>query len=240
MINPDRKEVLQEPSTTDVITHTIRLLRKIRGATEGLYVGDPDYTPAQRRQFLVDAEQAGSVAAGSLMVSHNESVAEKKDEWLKMMGELSPKYAKFKEVSRHSLDPAARRVEVISDSFRSFGPSVANSVFQRGFQEFLQNLQGFGTADVSVRHLTDNRLVIFSPLAADYLIASLLHRFTDIYLSHDCFRLKPIILDRDLRPVAIPNINDDLPGTKRLRAFVENSTSGQHTLRAVLRVMPSC
>ena len=92
---------------------------------------------------------------------------------------------------------------------------------------------------LSIQDLYDNSLMVFSPLSTDYLTACLLHRFARLYLTLECFRIKPIILDGYLKPVAIPEVSRDNPwmtGVDRIEAFVENNYSFG-TLRATQRTI---
>ncbi len=236
MTESDQIHVDASLSQIGVVTSTLMLLRKIRGFPRSLHVGDPDYTPAQRRQFLLDAELVGSVCAHRLIVPPNRPVTEEGDNWFRTMIELSPKYFGFPAVTRSSLEEAAQRVESNLGLLNALAPTITNPDTQAEFQKHLLDDNATG---LSFQDLFDHQLAIFSPLATDYLTACLLRRFVAIYLTPDCFILKPVILDRYLELVAMPDCDKDqswMVGINRSGVFIENNSS-YDTLKATWRAV---
>lgn len=234
MIQPEQIEIPQDPSSTDVITHTLRLLRRIRGVTEGSSFGSPPWSLEQRRRFLIDAERVGSACASFLIAPPGESMVEERDVWYKMMVELSPGYSNRREVTYmgDSLEGSTQRVH---GKLRLLAHIITDSRMQEEFQRYFRD---WGENKLSLEDILDNRRIVFSPLSTDYLTAALLHRFAEVYLASECFRLKPIIFDRNLRlAVAITDYVEDFDAIKRIGVFVECSTSGG-TLRATWRAIP--
>ncbi len=140
MVKPDQIEIPQNPSETDIIAHSIRLLRKIRGFTEGKSIWDPPYTPIERRQFLLDAEQVGSVCANSLITPVNTTGVEERDTWFSTMVGLCPKYSSKREVTwmGYSLDNTVRRMEVKLGALQYWAPRIIDPKTQKTFINFSQ------------------------------------------------------------------------------------------------------
>lgn len=224
-------------SQLEVVVPTLMLLRRIRGFPSSLRIGEPAYTPAQCRQFLLDAESVGSAFARFLIVSANEPVNEGKDDWLRTMVELSPKYHSFPAVAlRSSWRAAAARLGSIVSLLNDLAPTMTDQATRKSFEQHCLEHDETG---LSLQDLLDPRLVIFSPLASDYLQACLLQRVVTNYLAPDCFILKPMILNRYLELVAMPDCDADqswMVGANRKEAFVVNNTS-HDTLRATLRAV---
>lgn len=81
-------------------------------------------------------------------------------------------------------------------------------------------------APFNLSDLSDNQLLILSPLSTDYLMACILQKVVQQFLTPACFRLKPLILshkfDTLLKPLAIPDPKDpSLAGITRVEIFVE-------------------
>lgn len=249
MIKPDQGEIPQDLSQTDVITHTLRLLRKIRGFQEslwpeGLYlesldpechypeslyiIAGPGYTPAQQRQFFLDAKRGGEVCAKLLIVPPDKPVVEEKNVWLEMMADLSTKYSNFPEITamKSPLEEAAQRVGRTIRTLKILAPTIADSSTQK---DFGRRFPFWYEDNLSLTRLCDKKRAIFSPLATDYLTACMLHRFIEIYVTPDCFSLRPVILNSRLRPAVMPEFIESLgwlKGIEEVGVFIENRNTG--------------
>lgn len=225
--------MLERERKTEVITATIALLRKIRGFPMSLRIGDPAYTPAERQQFLLDAERIGLSCANLLLAPPDKGTMEDEERlWREDMDVLSPKYSSFPEIAVRRAYPEDTLVNIESMlAHLELPPREFHTL-----EEYILEKKATG---LSVQDLYDNRLMIFSPLSTDYLKACLLHRFAMLYLTPVCFRVKPIILDRYLEPRAMPDISGDntwITGVDRIEAFVEGNTSYE-TLTATQRAI---
>lgn len=226
----------QEYSEGEIVTSTLTILRKIRGFPLSLWMGDPDYTPAQVQQFLLDAERIGMTCAQLLIDPlDGEATEERVKAWLSIRDELDTKYSRFPSI------PTGRPVENSVHKVLIALPSLRKRVPDRSRQETEEALQFIlnqNETGLLVQDLYNNRLVVFSPLSADYLEACLVHRVVET-LTPSGFRLKPIILTGDRlkpEPVAMPDPGDWMIGINEMGAFVENNTS-YGTLKATLRAM---
>lgn len=229
--------MVEKLDTKEVLKITLITLRRMRGAAEQEECyRNPRSTTAQR--ILSDAEALGLSCAETLV---NTKIPEEDSgkSWSILIENLSKRY-NAAPVSRHAgrynEESALERLYPDLSLLNCF----SGEPFEQYSQDFNEMVLGTGNRSLfglSGEDIFDNQIVVFSPLSTDYLKACLFQRHVQLFVSPNCFRLKPIILDRCLRPVAVPvSDNESIADFCKTRVFVEDNLSNS-TLRASLNAV---
>lgn len=229
MIKVDRELT---PEIATIVT--LAGLRGIRNySIENDIILDDDPTSSQWQEPLKDAESLGSAcAAYSIDAATGRDVLEQRGRWLSWINALSDKYGMSLAIGR-LLESSTN---IVINSYLSLFEGIAKSHTGQALKSVEELVLKRNQADFSLPDLYNNRLLVFSPLSTDYLLACLLNKTIQRSLSLTCFRLKPLILSRTrgwgYRPLAIPDPKDEsLADITRVEVFVDNPSTDSRTIR---------
>lgn len=220
-------------NTKEILKTTLISLRMIRGAAEQNEAGYHNPTSSVSLDLLNDAEALGQSCATKLINTGNIE-GEQENSWNIIVQRLSNKYL-TSPISRYKgKDNETNTVGRLNSILRLLGVFSGEALNQH-VHDLDKYILESGRTGLSLEDISNNQTIVLSPLSTDYLIACLLQRHIQQSDSPQSFRLKPIILDSYLIPIAIPHLKDkNLDSLCKVRVFIENNTSNE-TLKASLK-----
>ncbi|OGH17677.1 MAG: hypothetical protein A3C22_02255 [Candidatus Levybacteria bacterium RIFCSPHIGHO2_02_FULL_37_10] len=224
----------REFSPDEILEATLFGLRTIRAICDKK-VGFASPTSLPCQEYIADAEVLGLTTADYLLHPFGENgTVEQRNAWLSTIDRISGKYGyNLLSVITNSFS-RSRDITLpkISSSLNFLIALTRDSSGTTSLKDLEKYILERDTTALSAQDLCCNNLIVFSPLSLDYLIACLFHKYTQQFLSADCFRLKPLILSSHsrghLRVVAMPDLKDDnYAEVTKTKIFVENNFSGE-------------
>lgn len=187
---------------------------------------DSDPISSQNQDYLADAEGLGKSCADYLVNTYRGK--DKEEEWFRQVNVLAEKYGLQHYIPRIASEPYDLYICSKADMFKDFcrRPKKPEDLEYINRDILVRNRASF-----SLQDLYNPRMIIFSPLSTDYLLAYLLRKFVEISLSEDYFMLKPIIVSSRnaywMRVLAMPDYRDKAyANTGYGGIFVENYING--------------
>lgn len=218
MINFER-----EISALQATAATYQGLRNLRSAAiENIsYKVPPDSDICQ--VLIQDAEILASTCAEYVVDGFQEYVSSQRERWAFNARRIFQRHA-FPRLSPQSPGDYMESYVGLLEGM-SGDPLKASNL-----KDLRETILRLNHANFSIADLPDEGLLVLSPLSTDYLMSAFLQRYTQRFLAHTSFKLKPLILNERYstfkRPVCVPNFRDgSYNGIKRVEVFVNNSTS---------------
>ncbi|MFA5933234.1 MAG: hypothetical protein WCV81_03135 [Microgenomates group bacterium] len=199
-----------EADKIEYASRTLKVLRKIRGSVFRENTAPNKVIKADLA--LSDAEKLGQATARYLidpLITGDDSVQQ--NDLVSILDNLELKYNPYWALS----------------CYGSFSPSTFKSSLGARLDLFRINLKDKDTSDnakvwsmlmcscnkarMPDLDIFSSDLGIISPLSTDYLYTALLERFITVYTDYDCFKLKPLIIDkgRSVNPKEILKQKDE-------------------------------
>lgn len=225
----------EEHSSGTVTSATLGALRGIRQTFWRSLIGKINPISPENQESLEDTEALGSACATYLVaLVTGKQIAEAGEQWIHIVSAVTQKYNLCDIVQSHLAEPRNNVVDSYWGILEDLADGRTNPRYLKLIEREIldHNQAGFALSD-----LYDSHLIVFSPLSTDYLIACLLHKSVQQFLSPSCFKLKPLILsphDAYIAPrlIAMPNyLDDSYADLTKAGIFTENNTSYQ-TMRA--------
>lgn len=220
----------KEVSPYQSINVTYAALRHIRYVAQEQVAPDVEPDSDLCQEFILDSESLGLTSARYIVDGFTGGdVSNQKKDWLSSLEAVALKYGLstlFSRVLSHHSESG--RLCAYLNELRGESDDPLKPENLEVIERLVLNNN---EANFSVADLKDEHLLVLSPLSTDYLIVSLLQRYTQQFLAPTSFSLKPLIVtDRWewLRLVAMPSFRDrDYSDITRVEVFVENNTTGR-------------